>query len=279
MARGMLFVPCMTLRKLLAVVLASGLGCVADGGVDEVDLREEGARVSGTFGDLEFSSEPVGADTYEVQVRVDGLTLLGLLDTATGVAELDGFATGNGGDTQLRDTDREALAGLLAELDRLGDLQGAKLYLRRAVSLWSAIPPSKELTLEIVAERDRSYSSLCGYMYTYARHTHDCWDYDRWDYRSTAYGYLSMEGPVGSDNNAWYYDGYWHYSEPNHRANVYIRYNCFGRCGIGCGGDRQFTRDCADHDGCVTMGHDKLSFWCDDEWTSATDDWTFAPSC
>jgi hypothetical protein len=260
--------------------LASLLGCGGESREGGIDLLEQGGSVSGVHQHVRFSSEQVAPDTFEVRVVVDGLTLFQVLDASVGVAELDGFASANGADTQLRDTDRLALRGLLAELDSLGDLTGSKMYLRRAVGVWADMPKTRPLTLEIVAEQDRSYTSLCSKMNTYVSTTHDCWDYDDWENPTRAYGYLSMEGPVGSQNNAWYRNGAWGYSEPDHKGpSVYIRYNCFGRCGIGCGGDRQFTQDCANHDNCVTMGHDKASFWCDDDWSAAIDDWTFAPSC
>lgn len=51
--------------------------------------------------------------------------------------------------------------------------------------------------------------------------------------------------------------------------------NCKGRCGINCGrrnGDGAYTKDCLDHDQCVTKAGSRLAPGCNDEAIHAADD-------
>ena len=74
--------------------------------------------------------------------------------------------------------------------------------------------------------------------------------------------------------------GWWAGVEVNHDTNVEYAYgNCFGACGAGCPGSYQFTVDCVNHDSCVRNGHVMASGYCDDQYTSALDDWASAPNC
>jgi len=150
------------------------------------------------------------------------------------------------------------------------------------------VPPVKKDRIlkmqEPIAPSDRrnlAYTSICSSVNSFVEVTHDDWDYDRWDDRTTYYAYLSMhaDGPC-SDGTYFWTGSSWSCYEPDHDPNVEYAYGgCFGRCGAGCGSGTQFTWDCADHDSCVRFGHSLASFWCDDEFTFTIDDALSAPNC
>jgi hypothetical protein len=83
------------------------------------------------------------------------------------------------------------------------------------------------------------------------------------------------------NGSEWYWTGtQWKCGEPNHWNRPYIVGNCIGRCGPGCGGwDKQYTKDCTNHDTCIRNGHWDWSHWCNDEFVLAIDDFLFAPDC
>ena len=91
---------------------------------------------------------------------------------------------------------------------------------------------------------------------------------------------MQLGNHYSCSEDTWYWNGSgWSCGEPDHWNYPYEVGNCFGRCGQGCGGDHQYTKDCTDHDGCVRNGHVIASFWCDDEFTSASDDALGADDC
>src|SRR5687768_5160984 len=66
-------------------------------------LQEAAGVVSGSLsgeGEATFSSREVESGVYRVEVRLNGMTLSGLVDPASGVSAMDGFADGSGQDTQ-----------------------------------------------------------------------------------------------------------------------------------------------------------------------------------
>lgn len=83
------------------------------------------------------------------------------------------------------------------------------------------------------------------------------------------------------NGSEWYWNGsQWKCGEPNHWNRPYIVGNCIGRCGPGCGGwDKQYTKDCTNHDTCIRNGHWDWSPYCNDEFALAIDDYLFAPDC
>jgi hypothetical protein len=83
------------------------------------------------------------------------------------------------------------------------------------------------------------------------------------------------------NGSEWYWTGtQWKCGEPNHWYRPYIVGNCIGRCGPGCSGwDKQYTKDCTNHDTCIRNGHWDWSWWCNDEFVLAIDDFLFAPDC
>jgi hypothetical protein len=182
------------------------------------------------------------------------------------------------------DEDRAGLIELRDALDAygIGDAASPLATLERFANMWADFPSTKDLRFETFAPRENSYTSVCGVVNTWTSATHDCWSYNDWNDGSTLdYAYISMHGACpNADGTYFWKDNQWQCYEPDHDSNIEYAYgNCFGRCGPGCGGSTQFTWDCIDHDSCVRTGHDSASFWCDDEFTSASDDFLFAPNC
>lgn len=250
-------------------------------------IDEDGASVSGSFADdehaLRFYSDVLGSGSgfeFEVRIEFNGMEISAQQD-ADGNLEYNGHAIGSNEPTQMTDEDRLALTTLAKALDELGPEVSAPLErVRGFANMWSEFPSSMDLHGEVNASF-RSYTSLCGAMYTWVQATHDDWSYDRWEDKSTHYVWLSMDG-AGScaDGTYFWKNNTWQCYEPDHDANIEYAYgNCFGRCGGGCGSDSQMTRDCLDHDSCVRFGHSIASFWCDDEFSATLDDWASAPDC
>jgi hypothetical protein len=294
------------MRKILGVVAAMMLwACGGQGGptntnepvqaVDGLELTAEAGAVSGRFGaETRFSSRLVEEGVYRVEVRMNGLTLTGLVDAASGVSSLDGFAEATGQDTQMLDGDREVLSNLYAALNAqlpVGDAAAPEaMYLRRAVSLWSQHPTTVALQRTVMGEEGRGYTMLCSYAkcggnwtgtcsswnwYSYAKH--DC-QHGGWDYtRNQQIAQLGNHYTCSGDEL--YYNNGWVCGEPDHWSRPKVVGNCFGRCGGGCGGDTQYTLDATNHDGCVRNGHALASAYCDDQFTSASDDEMYAPNC
>jgi hypothetical protein len=298
------------MRKFLGAVAAMMLWSCGEGGpartdeaapgVNGLELTQEAGVVSGRFvqggAEARFSSRQVEPDVYRIEVRQNGMTLTGLLDVANGVSSLDGFAEENGADTQMLDGDREVLSGLYAALDAqlpAGDAaQPEAKYLRRAVSLWSEHPTTVEMQRTVMGEQGRGYTMLCSYAkcngsytgtcggsynwYSYAKH--DC-QHGGFDYANNQQ--IAQLGDHFSCSGDEYYmsGGSWVCGEPDHWYRPKVIGNCFGRCGGGCGGDTQYTLDATNHDGCVRNGHVLASGYCDDQFSSASDDELYAPNC
>jgi hypothetical protein len=263
----------------------------------ELSAGEEG-RLQGTYSAgperLTFSSRQVEAGVLEVRVELQGMTLYGLLDPASGVSSLDGFASDSGGDTQMLDGDRALLHGLYQALNaRLppGDAAGpTAMYLRRAVGLWAQHPSTVELARAVMGEENRGYTMLCSYAKCGGSYTGTCpsynWlsyakhDCNRGGFDHTRNQQIAQLGNHSScSGDEWYWSSGWKCGEPDHWVRPYVVGNCFGRCGGGCGGDTQYTRDATNHDGCVRNGHAIASLYCDDQFSSAVDDELNAPNC
>jgi hypothetical protein len=274
----------------LSVALILGLGACAepeDASSPELErglvLDADGSTATGSFANedhaVRFWAELSDAG-FELRIELNGMTITATKDDE-GNFNYDGFASQSGEPTQMTEADRAALAALADVLDELGPGVEAPVdRLRSFADMWSEFPSTLELRGQVDAGF-RSYTSICSSMNSYVQTTHDDWNYDRWEDRSTYYAYVSMtpEGPC-SDGTWFWKDGSWKCYEPDHDPNVEYAYgNCFGRCGGGCGSSSQMTYDCLDHDACVRFGHDLASFWCDDEFSSTVDDWASAPDC
>jgi hypothetical protein len=263
-------------------------------------LNEGAGEVSGHFNqegaEARFSSREVEPGVYRIEVDVNGMTLSGLVDPANGVSAMDGFAAGNGDDTQMGDEDRAVLAKVYAALNaRLpaGDAAAPEaMYLRRAVSLWSQHPTTVAMQRTVMGEQGRGYTMLCSYAkcggsyggtcagvynwYSYAKH--DC---NKGGFEATVNQQIAQLGNHTTCSGDEYYmsGGVWKCGEPDHWSRPKVIGNCFGRCGGGCGGDTQYTLDATNHDGCVRNGHMLASGYCDDQFASASDDEMFAGNC
>jgi hypothetical protein len=246
--------------------------------------------------EVKFSSREVEPGVYRIEVRFDGLTLTGLLEPENGVSTLDGFAEANGQDTQMTDKDREVAAALYAALNAELPASDAATpeskYLRRAVGLWAEHPGTVRMQRTVMGEQGRGYTMLCSYAkcngawtgscggsfnwYSYAKH--DC-QHGGFDYtRNQQIAQLGNHSTCSGDE--YYLNGTsWVCGEPDHWSRPKVQGICFGRCGGGCGGDTQYTLDATNHDGCVRNGHALASAYCDDQFTSASDDELYAPNC
>jgi hypothetical protein len=298
------------LKTYLAVVtgalLAVGCGGVSneagsDPGVggSTLTISADGTQVRGTFttGGKEVVFRSIERDNkvFEIQVVLQGMTLDALLDVTNGVSSLDGFAADSGADTQMLDEDRAALEALYkylnAELPTDGVTDSAR-YLRRTVGLWAQNPTSVELKRVVAGEEGRGYTMLCSYAKCGGAFTGGCSSYNWYSYakHDCQHGgfdlainqQIAQLGDHYSCSGDEYYSttgASWTCGEPDHWSRPKVVGNCFGRCGGGCGGDTQYTLDATNHDGCVRNGHALASLYCDDQFTSASDDELFAPNC
>lgn len=286
---------------VLAALILAGCGGATSPNVnaDSLDLSVASGTASGTFTtrDATLTFRALEQDArVDVTIELNGMTLAAMLDPSSGVATLDGYATETGGDTQLLDSDREALRAFYDALNRDLDpeqLTAATQYLRRAAGLWSRTPTTVSLRRMVMGEEGRGYTMLCSYArcpaggsftgncssynwYSYAKH--DCnqggFSYERNQQIAQLGDHYSCSG------DEWYLSGStWVCGEPDHWLRPKVVGNCFGRCGGGCGGDTQYTLDATNHDGCVRNGHALASLYCDDQFTSASDDELFASNC
>ncbi|NTX54672.1 hypothetical protein [Myxococcus sp. CA039A] len=296
------------MRKALCAVATLMLwACGGSGGGETVQSRQEGLTLSaetgdtrGTFardgGEVAFSAREVEPGVYRLEVRLRGMTLAGLLDPASGVSTMDGFADEGAADTQLTDADRELLSAFYDALSAqlpTGDAAAPEaMYLRRAVGLWAQHPSTVELQRTVMGEQGRGYTMLCSYARCNGKNTGSCggvynwYSYAKHDCNKGGFSYagnqqiaqLGDHTSCGGDE--FYLSGSsWLCGEPDHWSRPKVMGNCFGRCGGGCGGDTQYTLDATNHDGCVRNGHVLASAWCDDQFVSATDDELFASNC
>lgn len=248
----------------------------------------EGSYLSLGGEEVVFESIEVEPGVVEIVVEARDMILMATMDTS-GVMDLDVFAR-NGDDTQILEADRALLDEFSSAIfDAEPDSTWNPIQrLERLTSLWGSWPETNVPTRLVLAEENRSYSSLCGYVGWYINVTHDgpgSWvggcGKDNWGDSSTFYGLLNNEGAYcGGDGTRFSPDGgSWTCYEPDHSSSQeYARGLCFGQCGSGCGSP-DYTIDCADHDSCVRFGHATVSISCNDEFSSTVDDWGFSPVC
>lgn len=271
------------------LTIAMGIGLVLSGcamdtadeaGVLDVDATE--AQVQGSYsqGDatLSFRSAEVEPQVFDVVLDVNGMTLAAIVDRSSQLAEVDGFAT-DGTDTQMRDADRMLLSGLVSAVGTHLDIENheAAAVLYRVASNWSQTPDSLPLQRQVAGSENRDYVSLCAYNGEWLDATHDGNVCGNFDANCTSTG---LVGYRWDEQTHYFINGSWTTQVPDHVPNLYEAGDCFGNCGAGCpSGDQTLSLDCHDHDQCVRNGHFIASFWCNDEFTSASDDEFFAPTC
>lgn len=275
----------MSQRRVMMGLLVALCSCATQQSAppDELAIDAQAAQVRGTFrsGDtaVSFRSTEVEPQVFDILVDLNGMTLSALVDAAKQVAELDGFAS-TGGDTQMLEPDRAVLSELVRLLDadpRLSkDGSGAGPMLYRVLSNWSQATETVPMQRQVAGSEERGWTSLCSSYGKYVKATHDCNLYAQYHSNSTS------NAKVGTRTASTYYyvGGRWTTTTPNHLPNLSEYGLCFGNCGPGCpSGAQTLTMDCHDHDQCVRNGHAIASLYCDDEFTSASDDEFFAPRC
>jgi len=295
------------MRKALCAVATLMLWACGGSGGDAPRAKQDGMSLStepgdtrGTFvrggEEVSFSSVEVEPGVYRLEVRLRGLALTGLMDPASGVSTLDGFADQDGTDTQLTDADRDLLDAFYRGLNDalpMGDAATPEsMYLRRAAGLWAQHPSTVELQRTVMGEQGRGYTMLCSYAKCNGRFTGSCggvynwYSYAKHDCNKGGFSWAGNQqiAQLGDhttcSGDEFYLNGStWVCGEPDHWSRPKVMGICFGRCGGGCGGDTQYTLDATNHDGCVRNGHMLASAYCDDQFVSAADDELFAPNC
>lgn len=268
------------MTTFVAMIAVAMFGCAesSNPGSAGADLEFTPSGVSGSCaGGVEFEARDVDG-LMDITVNLNGLSLGAVIDPEVQLAEIDGFATRNGADTQLLESDRALLLACHRVLEReIGeDSRFVENFLVRTISLWSETPDTIELERSVFGDLGRAYTSICGNYLSWTAATHDGWGHDNWDADSTSFSYV---GHRYSCTRSWI-NGSWTCSEPDHVSYVYQYGECYGNCGGGCpSGNQQLTVDCNNHDQCVRNGHALASFWCNDEFSFAADDELFAPSC
>lgn len=251
-------------------------------------------KISGTYtheaDTVSFEASSVGSDVYSVTIKTRGVTLDATVDRAKGASSMDGFATDNGLDTQLTKEDLPVLKAFDKAIEgRFSSAKNDKVAdtLTRMASVWSDWPSTLTLSRRVLAEENRSYTMLCGYIGTTYDTTHDCcthWydpcsSHSDWSSGSSVHSYIGDWGGGSTD----YADGttgwQWTTGSFDHHGWPYEYNDCFARCGADCGSGTQYTVDCGNHDNCVRNGHWIGSPYCDDEFSSTLDDAISAPNC
>jgi len=286
----------MKMTKLVSLVLCvAGVAACSSGPADpgaapagssstKGDLTAQVGEqlVSGSFASgadtVDFSSTARAGDVYEVTLKVHGMTLDATFSLADDVASFDGFTTKTGEDTQMQDADRAAVLGFHQAIDAK-NVKGAPKALDmlvRASAIWAEHGSSVPLSRRVMGEEGRSWTLLCDRLFTWVDGTHDDFSRNRWD--STSSYHVSI-GDYGTGSTFYWRNNAWSTQAFDHASWPYEYGDCYGRCGSDCGSGHVYSQDCLDHDGCVRNGHDIASLWCDDEFTSSSDDFAFAPNC
>lgn len=297
-----------TRAALVIVLVASAAACAgsSEPSSQEPIVTTEGAklsvdsmtteRVAGTFalaGDtVSFASVLAEPGVYELTLKVHGVTLDSTIAFDDHTSSFDGF-TATGEDTALRDADRTALASLYRAINEQlpKALPQSGIVLRRALGIWSENPESVRLDRTIFGDEGRGYTMVCSYAKCDGSYTGGCsaWNYYSYAKHDCQHGDSSNsinqqiaqlgDHYSGTGDERYYNGSSWVWGEPDHWSHPHVTGNCFGRSGNGCGGDTQYTVDATNHDGCVRNGHALASGYCDDEFTSASDDELYAPDC
>jgi hypothetical protein len=271
-------------RSMMAMGMSALLAACSHGGAVDtagtLDMNPTQSGVEGSYSSgessLRFSSHEVEPGVVDVVVSLHGLDLTAVVNSQQNVAEVDGFATG-GTDTQLVAQDRDVLKDFVKALEAEGGSEGslAATTLYRVSSNWSQTPDTVPLARSVVGSENRSWVSICGYFGSYVDATHDDNNFSAFSPYSTSHAHVGYRSA-----STFYYIGFWTTTVQDHNPLLYEYGNCYGNCGGGCPSSAQtLTLDCHDHDQCVRNGHAIASLYCDDEFTSASDDEFFAPTC
>jgi len=238
------------MRNTMLVLLVVA-GCQA--GTDHVAMRldqadAEGVRGAWTAPDgrvVTFASRVRAANVYEVRFDLGGGAFGTDVDWNTYVADPRAPAGWT-----MTAADRVRMGELARALEEeVGNGDAVSDNLLRQANLWAKHPEGRLVLTQIVADRVRGWTTLCnGTSYRTFN----------WTWGSTAKSEYLKYGPGETSNP------------------------CRARCGGGCTaawGTSAWTVDCGRHDRCEQYGGSGANSQCNDELTSAGDDFSFAPNC
>ncbi len=224
-------------------------GCEGQPATNEIGITYRTVAdnvVDGTFktayGSVEFKSEVIADGVVEVTFDRGAGVFGSHVDWTTLTNDLRhpaGF--------QITTDDRFLMKALASALENdIGNTMPSSDNLIRQANLWGHHPEGAIIQTHIVGDPERGWTKLCGVdAYTF---NHDAWSHGQ-QYEYLAAGLRETSNP------------------------------CRDRCGPGCTawwGTSAWTKDCGDHDRCEQQ-HNSLS--CGDEFTFASDDFTFAGNC
>lgn len=241
----------MTHTRIVSLSLAAMLalaGCASDApapnslGLTVTVLEDD--RVEGhlatVYGDVDFSSVVLEDGTISVVFDREGTVFASHVDWASYTVDLES-APG----TQITADDRFVLRALVSMLEAdVGNTTPASDNLIRQGNVWGNHPEGAIMLQQIVADPERGWTTLCGVGSTWFDHDSDTHGLIR---ETLACGRYETSNP------------------------------CRDRCGPGCSGvgTSAWTRDCGEHDRCEQTH----SGGCNDEFSSASDDFSFAGNC
>jgi hypothetical protein len=281
---------------LLAVALSSLIACAGQTDPAETSNTTESAdgkleitvtaeKTTGVFvaGEerVTFESIARGGDIYEIDFKLRGVMLDSTIDMANTTSSMDAFALANGGDTQVSEGDRELMMKLVKATSTVvsNDSPMTATLMRRVASLWTQTNDTLKPERRVLGEEGRTWTSICSSLGKIKRAQHDC------NYGGFGAYANQVDAYVGYYGSTTYYlrNGAWSTSSFDHAGNstyTPVEYGqCFGRCGIGCDPQADYTQDCHNHDACVRNGHVTWSGYCDDQFSAASDDEMYAPVC
>jgi hypothetical protein len=279
-------------RLFMSIVVLGTSNCFQSGGEEpakgsiEPNLSYD-LEAASLQGDLvrgasraHFAVARKDGDLYDLSVELNGLVLSALVSQKEQTMDFDGFTSGSGAPTQVREDDRAFLRELHEALGADATLRANELgkMLEHGLSVWSQMSDSFPLVKTFHAETDRSYSSMCNLCGAFVQGTHDCNVCNRWDPACSSIAQLGTR----ESTTFYFINGGWiDHVNPDHVPDLFERGECFGNCGWACSdwGDQQLTEDCLDHDQCVRNGHWMALSWCDDDFTKTVDDEFGAPNC
>ena len=243
-----------------AVVLASVVGCA---GASESESPGTGAQglglelnvvsessVEGTFrtpqGDVHFSSV-VTDGVVHVKLNRGVHTMTSDVDP---VKLTNDLAISDGGEVSM--DDRFVLTALASVVqEEIGRDGKAADGLFRQSSLWGAHPVGKLAIQHIQGDPKRGWTTLC---------TYGCSSGSRsFSHDGSGHGLAGYTLAYGKNSGT----------------------SCRARCGAGCTsvGTSTYTVDCGAHDHCEQHHGSGVNASCSDEFTSASDDFSFAGNC
>ena len=238
------------MRNTMVVLLMVAVGCQAGTETGALRLEQadaEGVRGSWTAPDgrtVTFSSRVRSADVFEARFDLGGGVFGTDVDWNTYVADPrapEGWT--------MTAADRVRMGELARALEeQVGNGDPVSDNLVRQANLWARHPEGKLVLTQIVADRVRGWTTLCN-----------------------GTSYRTFNWTWGSTSKSEYLK-----YGPGETANP-----CRGRCGAGCNGvgTSAWTVDCGRHDRCEQYGGSGVNSQCNDEFVSASDDYSFAGNC